>query len=402
MNLPTHPRVRTLNAIPATQAGRQLVLLEDPLGIADQTLIPPRLTPLLALCDGTRNLSQIQSEFRSAYGIEPSLEDIQEWLEAFSQAGLLDNEIFQSKKQEALNTFRAPGARAMQLAREIYPESKQELTQLFDSYVGQAEASPLEASARGMISPHIDYQRGWRVYANVMEVARHSIQNADLLVVLGTDHFDDGNPLTLTYQNYETPYGILPTAIEMVDSIKNSVPGLDVFRGELRHQFEHSIELALVWLHHMRDGDPCNILPILCGTHDLYLDEGSSLEKPWVEALVGNLGEILKERNALIVAAADLAHVGASFGEPALHPEHRKDVALADERLLQHVKEVNPEAFLDEIIRVDDRYNVCGTTPIYLLLRLLTPSVGNVVSYEICPADQYGTSWVSICGALLR
>ncbi len=401
-NLPTHPRVRTLNAIPATQAGRKLVLLEDPLGIATQTLIPPQLTPLLALCDGTRNLSQIQSEFRSAYGIEPELEDIQEWLESFSQAGLLDNEIFEEKKEQALNSFRTPDARTMQLAREIYPESKLELTQLLDSYIKQAEASPHERLARGIISPHIDYQRGWRVYATVMESARKSIQDADLIVILGTDHFDDGNPFSLTHQNYETPFGILPTASEIVDSLEASVKAIDVYRGELRHQFEHSIELALVWLHHLRSGNHCSILPILCGAHDLYLDQSSNQEKSWVPEFVGRLSEIIEERKTLVVAAADLAHVGTSFGEPALHPEQRKEVALADERLLLQVKEVDPEAFISEILNVDDRYNVCGTTPIYLLLKLLTPGEGNVVGYEICPADPYGTSWVSICGAVLE
>ena len=107
---------------------------------------------------------------------------------------------------------------------------------------------------------------------------------------------------------------------------------------------------------------------------------------------------MIQGKKALIVAAADLAHVGLAFGGTAIAAEQRAQVALADEKLLQQVKDVDPQAFIDEINIVNDRYNVCGTTPIYLLL---APSTAQIVGYELCPADSYETSWVSVCGALI-
>ena len=397
------PLIRTLNAIPVSQGVRQLVLLEDPLGISEQPiLIPPQVTPLLVLCDGTRNLSEIKSALASMYGLDVTLEEIQRWLEFFNDAALLDNDVFHSKKAQALESYRSAQARPMSLGDEIYPRRKKPLAQKLNSYLEHAQGTDNEGQIIGMICPHIDYDRGWRVYADVMEESRQALLDAELLIVLGTDHVDDGNALTLTQQSYQTPYGVMPTVSKLVERLDQQLTAFDVFRGELRHQHEHSIELALVWLHHMRAGSPCSVLPILCGGHELLFAEDTGRELAWVTVLVANLSEIIQSQKTVVIAAADLAHVGAVFGGHQLPPDQRAEVALADERLLRRVKEVDPQGFIEEITRVQDRNNVCGITPIFLLLRLLSHASGKVVSYELCPADQSNTSWVSICGAIFK
>jgi AmmeMemoRadiSam system protein B len=395
-------RIRTVNAVPATHENRQMVLLQDPLGIARKSvLIPPEITPLLMLCDGSRSIDQVQSDLAGMYGFELQLDEIQAWLSLLDDAAMLENENFQIQKDRALTEYRGNASRQMTLADDIYPAKQEELGLALEPYLTHASTMLLEGQFSGMICPHIDYFRGWRVYAEVMAQARNSIREAELIVMLGTDHFDDGNPLSLTQQSYRTPYGILETPLHMVDSLQTALPQLDLFAGELRHRYEHSIELALVWLHHMRQGITCDVLPILCGSHDLFFKENGSIEHSWVPAFIHELRELIQEKQTLIVAAADLAHVGLAFGGAGVNNDGRAEVALADEKLLQQVKEVNPQAFIDEITAVDDRYNVCGTTPIYLLLRLLAPSKAHVVSYELCPADPTQTSWVSVCGALV-
>jgi AmmeMemoRadiSam system protein B len=397
-----NPRIRTLNALPAKQGNRQMVLLQDPLGIAKKSvLIPPKATPLLMLCDGTRSLQEVQSAFFSMYGLDIKTHELEGWLDVFDDAAFLDNEEFQRRKKLAEKDFRAASSRSMTLADEIYPSTQEDLSTSLDAYLAHTQSLDHDRELTGMICPHIDYARGWRVYAEVMARARKAINDAELIIVLGTDHFDDGNPLSMTQQSYKTPYGVLPTNIGMVKSLHDSIPEIDIFQGELRHRFEHSIELALIWLHHMRAGSPVEVLPILCGTHDLYFEDEMQAEKSWVSTLVSFIREISKRQKTLLVAAADLAHVGVAFGGEEFHPEQRAEVALADEQLLQRVKEVDPQGFIGEIMRVKDRYNVCGITPIYLLLQVLSPATADIVSYELCPADHQGTSWVSICGALL-
>ena len=49
-----------------------------------------------------------------------------------------------------------------------------------------------------------------------------------------------------------------------------------------------------------------------------------------------------------------------------------------------------------------DRRRICGLTPIYLALRLLGKTAGEVTGYAQCPADHLDTSCVSVCGVVLR
>ena len=56
------------------------------------------------------------------------------------------------------------------------------------------------------------------------------------------------------------------------------------------------------------------------------------------------------------------------------------------------------DALFDAIRRAGDRNNVCGVSPIYLTLRYLQATRGEAFGYDQCPADDQGTSLVSVCG----
>jgi AmmeMemoRadiSam system protein B len=223
-----------------------------------------------------------------------------------------------------------------------------------------------------------------------------------LVLILGTDHNGSAGSLTLTRQHYATPYGILPTAVEVVDRLAETLGQQASFVQELHHRAEHSIELAAVWLHHMRGGAPCDLVPILCGSFHRYTQEGedAALDTHLSQAL-RTLRDAIQGRRTLVVAAADLAHVGPAFGGPPLNADGRAELQAADEALLAQVCAGSAEGFMDEVRRVEDRYNVCGIPPIYLMLRLLEPARGSLVAYDLCPADEQGTSQVSICGVVL-
>jgi predicted class III extradiol MEMO1 family dioxygenase len=115
------------------------------------------------------------------------------------------------------------------------------------------------------------------------------------------------------------------------------------------------------------------------------------------------LREVMAARRTLVVAAADLAHVGPAFGDPRpLDLAARAALQAADEALLATVVAGDAGAFFRTIQAEGDRRRVCGLPPIYLTLRLLEGAEGIQVGYERCPADAQGGSWVSICGVLLR
>jgi AmmeMemoRadiSam system protein B len=120
-----------------------------------------------------------------------------------------------------------------------------------------------------------------------------------------------------------------------------------------------------------------------------------------VPALVSTLQGALRGRRVLVVAAADLSHVGPAFGGYPVDMAGRARLQAADDALLEHVCAGDVRGFLEAIRRVEERNNVCGVSAIYAALRLLDPVQGELVAYERCPADERGTSFVSVCGVLL-
>jgi AmmeMemoRadiSam system protein B len=338
------------------------------------------------------------------YGVRVPHSAIEQLLRALDEACLLENKTYFEACTRALEDYRRAAYRPPASAGLSYPDDPRELAQLLDEYLDALPAAPDPGSGiRGIISPHIDYARGGPIYAQVWSQAECAAQSADLVVLLGTDHNGSDGSLTLTRQHYATPYGTLPTALDVVDRLSDALGNRPCFAEEMHHRTEHSIELAAVWLHHMRRGEPCELVPILCGSLHRYVqvDQGTPADAA-ADAHLNQALQVLKQairdRQTLVVAAADLAHVGPAFGGHPLDMGKRAQLQGADEALLAQICAGNAEGFMDEIKKVQDRYNVCGIPPIYLALRLLAPTQGTVSAYDLCPADDRGTSQVSVCG----
>jgi AmmeMemoRadiSam system protein B len=229
-------------------------------------------------------------------------------------------------------------------------------------------------------------------------------REAEIAVILGTDHNGGEGALTLTRQHYATPYGVLPTATDVVDILAESIGPELAFEEELHHIHEHSIELAAVWLHHVRERQPVELVPILTGSfHHFVSTPYEPAEDPTFARALEALTEALGDRRVLVVAAGDMAHIGPAFGDAIpVDMAGRARLAAADDVLIESICDGDAEAFFQRIKAEDDRRNVCGTAPIYLTLRLLGETTGERAGYERCPADQNGTSWVSVCGVALK
>jgi AmmeMemoRadiSam system protein B len=242
------------------------------------------------------------------------------------------------------------------------------------------------------------------VYAEVWRSAAEAARQAELVILFGTDHQGSDGTLTLTRQSYATPWGTLPTDVGVVDALVNVLGDDAVFGEELHHRHEHSIELAAIWLHFVRDGQPLPVVPILCGSFGGFvLGESAPAGYEPFEAAVAVLKEVMAKRRVLVVAAADLAHMGPAFGDRhGLDFIGRAQMRNADERLLQTVYAGDAEAFYGALESEGDRRHVCGLPPIYLTLRLLGRSQGEPAGYAQCPADPHRMSFVSIAGVVLR
>ena len=401
------PKLRSLQASAAQLSGQQVLVLQDPLGVSDRTFAVPRvIVPFLELCDGTRDVGTLRAALELRAGLKVGPEYLEKMIAELDEALLLDNERFAEAYQEAVGRYRAAPARAPTLAGSVYPDDPDELERTikgyFDGTPGRARSSGTD-KVRGLVSPHIDYQRGSSIYAQVWDRARESVRSAEVVVLLGTNHLECQRMLTLTRQSYSTPWGPLTTADGVVNRVAADL-GEGVFAEELHHRSEHSIEIAAVWLHYLvRDGS-CELVPVLCGSFQRFVEgNGSPDEDDEIAAFVDAVNESTAGRRTLIVAAGDLAHMGPAFGDSFPMDAPRKgDLSAADGELMSAIASGDADGMFALVKGEGDRRRVCGLAPIYLALRLLGETTGEVTGYSQCPADQLGTSCVSVCGVVLR
>lgn len=400
------PKLRDLDIRPIAHENFPYILLRDPQRLSDQQLIMPQpLATVLAFFDGRHAIDEVPEVYRHFYGIPIPGDVVRELAEALDAAFMLDNERSAERRAEALAEYHSAPFRPPALAGTGYPDDKKALWSLLQDYLEASDvaADPINWGAPiGLLSPHIDYPRGGRVYAHVWKRAAQAAREAELVILLGVDHYG-ADPFTLTRQNYATPYGVLPTEISIVDRLAAVIGEEAAFAGELRHRGEHSLELVAVWLHHLREGRPVPIVPILTGSFHPFMRNGDT---PATDLTIGAVLEVLRKamagRRTLIVASGDLAHVGPAFGGAPLDATGRRTLRAADEELIEMMRRGDATGFFNAIHRVQNRNNVCGVAPIYLTLRLLGQSRGEPAGYAICPADEQNTSVVSVAGMVFQ
>jgi len=400
------PKLRVLDIRHHSYQGQSYILLRDPQQIAPQPLLVPQpLGPALALCDGSHTPPQIRASLSQTRG-EPVAQHVDELLNMLDRSLMLDNDRYRAAYTETLHAFRTQASRSPALAGLSYPQETSALWQLLQNYLEEVEGVETLAvdwaHPWGMLSPHIDYQRGGAVYAQVWKRMAQAAREAELVIIFGTDHY--GSDLfTLTRQNYATPYGVLPTEQPLVDALAAVIGEEAAFAGELRHRGEHSLELVTVWLHHMRAGEPCAVVPILCGGFHRFLYNGQHPQHDGtIQNLLATIQQYVAGRRVLMVASGDMAHVGPAFGGQPLNAHSRTVLRNADDDLITAMEAGDAEQFYRTIRGVRDENNVCGVAPIYLTMRAINATAGEAVGYATCPADDFETSVVTVGGMVFQ
>jgi len=396
------PRIRPVEAFPVESRGKRLILLRDASGIAPgQAVLSPAAFFVAARFDGAHGVRDIQEEFLRESGEILFTEKIREIADQLDKAYLLDSNRFAQHLRNLKKDFSALAVRPASSAGTAYEADPEKLGPWLDALfeppdgpgrpVPGSRAEPLRALA----APHVDLMRGGAVYAHAWKAAAEG-PAPDCVVILGTAHFGQAEPLFIaTDKAFATPLGESPADAPVIEGLRRRL-GDGIFEEEFTHAREHSVEFQVL-MAQKAFGAGIPIVPVLaCSFHEFVGSGKEPGEDPRVRGFVEALRESLAEagRKALLVASADLSHVGPRFGD-----ERRSDAAVmngvrqSDAGALRNVCAMDAAGFFARIRQTNDRTRICGTACLYTLLCLLEGSgLRGVLRKHASTVDETGSA----------
>lgn len=371
--VPDRPRVRALDAFPASQGGKVVLVLRDYEGLFEQPLaLSAAGWHLLSLIDGERDAEAIAAEWKRTTGRVFPERELAAVLADLETRLVLEGPRVLEARAAALAAYRARPARAAMHAGNAYPEDPADCDAFLAGLVESAGAVAVPERVRAVVAPHIDLRGGGACHgAAAMALAR---SKADTFVVLGTAHAPVSKPLVLTDRDFDTPFGAIRTDPDLVARLASRGGG-GLLDEELAHRGEHSVEFQALWLRWLfRDRKDLRIVPLLVGSIGPWLsgaEAGSPRGDGAVADAVAALREIADEggERVAFVASVDLAHVGPRYGDDGpVSPSRRAEVLDADRRLLTHAAAADPAGWFSFLEAERDARHVCGASAVWALL----------------------------------
>jgi len=400
-----YPKLRPVEAFPTEANGRKVLCLRDPTHYAEAVLfVPPEAVEILRHFDGKHSILDIQAAYVRHHGRLLFREEVEEFIATLDQHYFLEGDRFTEHQQRLEEEFRQAATRLAFLAGRSYPPDGSALGQMLEQMLQHPEGPagtphPVRDPIHALIAPHIDFLRGGVGYAWAYGRLDQRT-DAELFVICGTAHGGTSRPFALCAKDFETPLGPVRTDRALVEELKRRCPDL-LAVDDIAHRAEHSIEFQVILLQHLLGATrPFRILPILCGSfHEWILAGQLPSDDPGVQSVLEALRELIsaQEKPVCLVAGADLAHVGARFGDPGpITPDLLRWIEGQDRQMLEPVAAGDPEGFFRFVSREKDRRRICGLPPVYTLLHLMRGRTGQLLHYGQAPDPQGVVTFCSI------
>jgi MEMO1 family protein len=385
------PKLRPLIRRRIDQDGLSYIALQDPLGIATHPVVLTLEGYLWIVqhFDGDHSLADIQAQVLRQYGRLVSSAEMQNVVSQLEDALLLDGPSFAVYQQQYKQLRTRPAA----LAGRSYAGSERALRAQLGRIFADADAAghPGKCSVardgrlRGIVSPHIDFQRGGPTYTwSYRELVEQS--DADVFVIFGVAHQYCARRFALTCKDFETPLGLARTDRTYVDRIA-ALAGNHVFDDELAHRTEHSIEFQVVFLQYLLGGTrEFSIVPILVGSFQDLMESGvEPASDPEVRRMIEavRVAEAASGKKVAYIGGIDLSHVGPEFDDPDPVDETTRDSVRAfDSAMLECAAAGDATGWFRTAAAVGNRWRVCGLAATYTMLQVMGPTPGRVLRYD--------------------
>jgi AmmeMemoRadiSam system protein B len=393
-----YPRLRSVESIvvPDDRFG-QAVMLRDTEGVTSKiATIPAPLVPIVARFTGSLTVEEIAAVLTKETGSPVPADVVQTLADELDGALFLDSPRYQAERRRVEQAFLRAPVREPTHAGGAYHADPTKLSQYLEGdCIGGSGMKEKNGSVRGLIAPHIDPWRGKRGYGHAYGLLRAGLsEQIDTFVLLGTSHAPMREPFALCRKAFGTPFGTVEADGGAIDAIASRA-SFDPFADVFNHKREHSLEFQAVFVKHLVGDRRVRIIPILCGIGESQRTGRCPEDDPRIEEFLSALRSIV-ERHAdrtVVIAGADLAHVGPRFGDAAPYDENgRTELEQADRVSLDLASSLDHRDFFFQVQGDLETRRVCGLGPIYALLRVLPDgSRGKLAHYEQTIDPQEGS-----------
>lgn len=222
------------------------------------------------------------------------------------------------------------------IAGTWYSSNPEQLRTEINGYIDKAVLPEFQGEVVALVAPHAGYRySGPTAGYAFRSVLGHSY---DLVAIVSPYHQFSNNPLlTSRHRAYETPLGAVPIDQEALQALNDFlVKNESEIPVPISNDREHSLEIELPFLQCALERD-FNLLPVMISGDDFSL----------AQALGKGLAEVLRSRNALLVASTDLSH---------FYPENVANDL--DNEMLKHIATLSPEGMIDA--RRSGKGEACG------------------------------------------
>jgi AmmeMemoRadiSam system protein B len=302
---------------------------------------------------------------------------------------------FQQALTRAHREFADADVRPASHAGGAYAAAPRELRAYLDERCLAAAKRKEKGRMLGLIAPHIDPWRGALGYGHAYGALRTALPDeADTFVLFGTSHAPMREPFALCRKAFHTPLGPVPADLDAIDKLA-SAAAFDPYADQFNHKREHSLEFQVVFLKHLLGERDARIVPVLAGLGEHQSRGTDPRRDPSVVRFLDAVKDLVHARRGrvVVIAGADLAHVGPRFGDARGYDEgQRRSLETADRASLERAASLETSAFWEDVAKDLDTRRVCGLAPIYSLLHALPGGLeGRTLHYEQTVDDGDGS-----------
>ena len=363
-------------------------MLRDTQGVASShVVLPMELVRIVGRFDGTHTCESIARLASKELNESVTVEMVVRLASELEEALFVEGAPYRRERARIEREFADADVRSASHAGGAYHGEPGKLAAYIkEECFGITAAEGADEGGRllGLVAPHIDPWRGARCYGEAYGVLAKALPpDADTFVLFGTSHAPMREPFSLCRKAFDTPLGRLDADLGSIDAIAAACD-FDPYADQFNHKREHSLEFQAVFLRHLLGGRKARIIPILAGLGDQQTNGKSPSGARAVERFLDAVRKVVDTKSAVVIAGADLAHVGPRFGDPKPFDEgERAALHETDRESLDHATRGDAEGFWKHVSGDLETRRVCGLAPIYALLRTVASGArGRLRHYE--------------------